>query len=75
MQQPEAYLKKNSLQVKVAITFQPYSDIVQYLSKLSGLGTIEHSTTTLMVQDNPNKKIIVQGQSLHNVKISNDSEE
>ncbi|XP_052237008.1 uncharacterized protein LOC127848538 isoform X2 [Dreissena polymorpha] len=75
MQQSEAYLKKNSLQVKVAITFQPNSDIVQYLSKLSGLGTIEHSTKTLMVQDNPNKKIIVHGQSVHNVKLSKDSEE
>ncbi|KAH3749814.1 uncharacterized protein LOC127848194 isoform X2 [Dreissena polymorpha] len=69
----ETFLKKNSLQAKVSVTFQPNSEIVQYLSKLSGLGTIEHSTKTLMVQDNPNKVITVQGKYVHNVKILSDS--
>ncbi|KAH3818814.1 hypothetical protein DPMN_120540 [Dreissena polymorpha] len=59
----ENFLKENSLQVKVSITFQPNSEIVQYLSKLSGLGRIEHSTQTLKLQDDPNK-------SQHNVLVA-----
>ncbi|KAH3748984.1 hypothetical protein DPMN_183473 [Dreissena polymorpha] len=73
IQQSETYLKENSLQAKVSITFQPNHEIIQYLSKLSGLGQIEHSTQTLMGQGNPNKVITVQGKSEHNVKISSDS--
>ncbi|KAH3749149.1 hypothetical protein DPMN_183640 [Dreissena polymorpha] len=69
----ETFLKKNSLQAKVSVTFQPNSEIVQYLSKLSGLGTIEHSTQTLMEHENPNKVFTVQGKSKHNVRISGDS--
>ncbi|KAH3749063.1 uncharacterized protein LOC127847288 [Dreissena polymorpha] len=73
IQQSETFLKENSLQAKVSITFQPNHEIIQYLSKLSGLGQIEHSTQTLMGQGNPNKVITVQGKSEHNVKISSDS--
>ncbi|KAH3754153.1 uncharacterized protein LOC127847097 [Dreissena polymorpha] len=73
IEQSETFLQENSLQVKVSITFQPNSDIAQYLSKLSGLGKIEHSTKTLKLQDNPNKIITVQGKFVHNVKISSDS--
>ncbi|KAH3749414.1 uncharacterized protein LOC127847627 isoform X1 [Dreissena polymorpha] len=69
IQQSETFLKKNSLQVKVSITFQPSSDIAQYLSELSGLGKIEHSTQIL----NPNKVFTVKGKSVHNVRISSDS--
>ncbi|XP_052283878.1 uncharacterized protein LOC127880597 [Dreissena polymorpha] len=69
----ENFLKENSLQVKVSITFQPNSEIVQYLSKLSGLGRIEHSTQTLKLQDDPNKVFAVQRKSQHNVRISSDS--
>ena len=75
IQHCETFLKKNSLQVRVSITFQPNSEIVQYLSKLSGLGKIDHSTQTLRVQENPNKVFTVQGKSVHNVKISSDSKE
>ncbi|XP_052283861.1 uncharacterized protein LOC127880588 isoform X1 [Dreissena polymorpha] len=74
IQQSETYLKENSLQAKVSITFQPNHEIIQYLSKLSGLGQIEHSTQTLMGQGNPNKVITVQGKSEHNVNISSDSQ-
>ncbi|XP_052283874.1 uncharacterized protein LOC127880594 isoform X1 [Dreissena polymorpha] len=75
IQQSETYLKENSLLAKVSITFLPNREIIQYLSKLSGLGQIEHSTQTLMGQDNPNKVITVQGKSEHNVRISSDSTE
>ncbi|KAH3771555.1 protein PML-like [Dreissena polymorpha] len=61
----------STLQDKFYISFQPNSEIVQYLSTLLGLGKIER----MMVQDNPNKVITVQGKSEHNVKISSDSEE
>ncbi|XP_052235063.1 uncharacterized protein LOC127847287 isoform X2 [Dreissena polymorpha] len=74
IQQSETFLKGNSLQANVSITFQPNSEIIQYLSKLSGLGQIEHSTQTLMGQGNPNKVITVQGKSEHNVNISSDSQ-
>ncbi|XP_052235069.1 uncharacterized protein LOC127847287 isoform X8 [Dreissena polymorpha] len=74
IQQSEAFLKENSLQAKVSITFLPNHEIVQYLSKLSGFGQIEHSTQTLMGQEDPNKVITVQGKSEHNVKISSDSQ-
>ncbi|KAH3754149.1 hypothetical protein DPMN_188811 [Dreissena polymorpha] len=72
IQQSETFLKKNSLQVKVSITFQSNNDIVQYLSNLSGLGRIEHSTQIVMVQEDPDKVLNVQGKSVHNVKISSD---
>ncbi|KAH3749182.1 hypothetical protein DPMN_183673 [Dreissena polymorpha] len=75
IQHCETFLKKNSLQVRVSITFQPNSEIVQYLSKLSGLGKIDHSTQTLRVQENPNKVFTVQGKSVHNVKKSRYSKE
>ncbi|XP_052250512.1 uncharacterized protein LOC127857854 [Dreissena polymorpha] len=74
IQHCENFLKKNSLGNKVSITFQPNHEIIQYLSKLSGLGQIEHSTQTLMGQDNPNKVFIVQGMSEHNLGMSSDSE-
>ncbi|KAH3708276.1 hypothetical protein DPMN_067723 [Dreissena polymorpha] len=74
-QESESFLKKNSLQAKVSITFQAYHEIIQYLSKLSGLGRIEHSTQTLMGQGDPNKVFIVQGKSVQNMKISSDSDE
>ncbi|XP_052234465.1 uncharacterized protein LOC127847013 isoform X5 [Dreissena polymorpha] len=74
IQQSETFLKGNSLQAKVAISFQPNHEIIQYLSKLSGLGQIERSTQTLMGQGNPNKVITVQGKFEHNVKISSDKE-
>ncbi|KAH3749237.1 uncharacterized protein LOC127847293 isoform X2 [Dreissena polymorpha] len=74
IKQSETFLKKSSLQVKVLIRFQPNSDIVQYLSKLPGLGRID-STQTLMVQEHPNNVLTVQGKSVHNVRISSDSDE
>ncbi|KAH3749124.1 hypothetical protein DPMN_183615 [Dreissena polymorpha] len=75
IQQLETFLKKNSLQVRVSITFQPNYEIVQYLYKLSGLGRIEHCTQTLMEQESKQGIITVQGKSEQNVKISTDSEE
>ncbi|KAH3878488.1 hypothetical protein DPMN_002384 [Dreissena polymorpha] len=74
-QESKTFLKKNSLQAKVSITFQPNNEIIQYLSTLSGLGEIEHSTHTLVVQGDPNKVITVQGKSEQNVRISSDLEE
>ncbi|XP_052250498.1 uncharacterized protein LOC127857849 [Dreissena polymorpha] len=74
IQHCETFLKKNSLGNKVSITFKPNHEIIQYLSKLSCLGQIEHSTQTLMGQDNPNKVFIVQGKSEHNLGMSSDSE-
>ncbi|XP_052235084.1 uncharacterized protein LOC127847291 isoform X2 [Dreissena polymorpha] len=75
IEQSTTFLNTNSLQDKFYITFQPNSEIVQYLSKLSGLGRIEHSTKTLMVQENPNKVITVLRKSENNVKIPSDSKE
>ncbi|KAH3728945.1 hypothetical protein DPMN_054908 [Dreissena polymorpha] len=67
IKQSKTFLK-STLQDKFYISFQPNSEIVQYLSTLTGLGKIER----MMVQDNPNKVITVQGKSEHNVKISSD---
>ncbi|KAH3749466.1 hypothetical protein DPMN_183964 [Dreissena polymorpha] len=74
IEQSKTFLK-NALEVKNSITFKPNGDIVQYLSKLSGLGKIEHRSDTFMLQDHPNKVFSVQGKSVQNVKISSDSEE
>ncbi|KAH3768185.1 hypothetical protein DPMN_169397 [Dreissena polymorpha] len=41
--------------------------------KLSGLGSIEHSTQTMVLEENPNKVFTVQGKSVHNLRISSDS--
>ncbi|XP_052237690.1 uncharacterized protein LOC127849003 [Dreissena polymorpha] len=63
IEQSDTFLKKNSLQGKFYLTFQPYNEIVHYLATLSGLGRIEHSTQTLMVQENPSNVFTVQGKS------------
>ncbi|KAH3836526.1 hypothetical protein DPMN_109898 [Dreissena polymorpha] len=65
IQQSETFLKENSRQVRVSITFQPNSEIVQYISNQSGLGRIEHRTQTLMV-------FTGQGKSVLNVTQSNE---
>ncbi|KAH3768989.1 uncharacterized protein LOC127846517 [Dreissena polymorpha] len=46
IQQFEKYQKENFVEVKSSIIFQPNFEIVQYLSKLSELGRIEHSIQT-----------------------------
>ncbi|KAH3749470.1 hypothetical protein DPMN_183968 [Dreissena polymorpha] len=70
IEQSETFLEKNLLQDTYYFLFQPNSEIVQYLSKLSCLGTHK-----LMVQENPNMVITVQEKSVLNVKISSDSKE
>ncbi|XP_052235098.1 uncharacterized protein LOC127847298 [Dreissena polymorpha] len=72
IEQSENFLKKNYVQDKFYVTFQPNSEIVQYLSTLSGLGRIKHSTEKLMGEENPNKVITVQEQYVHNMRISSD---
>ncbi|KAH3749331.1 hypothetical protein DPMN_183827 [Dreissena polymorpha] len=59
MQQAGTFLKKNSRQVRVSITFQTDSEIVQYFSNLSGLRRIEHSTQTLMVFTGQGKSVLM----------------
>ncbi|KAH3703852.1 hypothetical protein DPMN_078899 [Dreissena polymorpha] len=49
--------------VKSSITFQPYSEIVQYISEMSGLGKIEHGTKKITVQRNPDKIIKLNSKS------------
>ncbi|KAH3752445.1 uncharacterized protein LOC127846926 [Dreissena polymorpha] len=61
IKQSETYKKKNFDQIRSSIVFQPNSDIEQYLSKLSGLGTIEHSVQTLTAQGNPDQVIRLKG--------------
>ncbi|KAH3837725.1 hypothetical protein DPMN_111126 [Dreissena polymorpha] len=73
IKQSYIFLKKDSHQVKISITFQPNTKIVQYLSKLPGLGSIEHSTHMVMEQEDPNKVFTVQWKSVQNVRISSDS--
>ncbi|XP_052282936.1 uncharacterized protein LOC127879894 isoform X1 [Dreissena polymorpha] len=70
IKQSKTFLK-STLQDKFYISFQPNSEIVQYLTTLLGLGKIER----MMVQDNSNKVITVKGKSEHNVKVSSDLEE
>ncbi|KAH3825580.1 hypothetical protein DPMN_127460 [Dreissena polymorpha] len=75
IKQSKTFLK-STLRDQFYISFQPNSEIVQYLTTLLGLGMIEHSTQIerMMVQNkDPNKVITVQGKSEHNVKISGDS--
>ncbi|KAH3749464.1 hypothetical protein DPMN_183962 [Dreissena polymorpha] len=59
IEQSTTFLKKNPLQIKGSKTFQLNSKIKQYLSKLSGLGRIKHSTQPSMAQENPNKVFTV----------------
>ncbi|XP_052248814.1 uncharacterized protein LOC127856561 isoform X1 [Dreissena polymorpha] len=73
IQQLEKYRKENFAQLKSSITFQPNSEIVQYLSKLSGLGRIEHYAQTLTVQGFPDQVIRIDGKSEYDVRLRNDS--
>ncbi|XP_052254120.1 uncharacterized protein LOC127860229 [Dreissena polymorpha] len=62
----ERYEKKNFVQVKSLINFQPNTDIVQYLSKLSSLGK------TLIVRENPDQIIRIDGRSEYDVHMKDD---
>ncbi|XP_052253209.1 uncharacterized protein LOC127859742 [Dreissena polymorpha] len=60
IQQFEKYQKENFVEVKSSISFQPNNEIVEYLSKLSGLGT-------LTVMQNPDKVMRMDGKSENDV--------
>ncbi|KAH3704090.1 hypothetical protein DPMN_079145 [Dreissena polymorpha] len=62
IQQFEKYQKENFVEIKSVISFQPNNKIVEYLSKLSGLGM------TLTVIQNPNKVIRMDGKSEYDVR-------
>ncbi|KAH3702504.1 hypothetical protein DPMN_077527 [Dreissena polymorpha] len=57
IQQFENYQKKNFAQLKFSITFHPNSEIMQYLSQLSGLGKIEHYAQPLTAVGNADQII------------------
>ncbi|KAH3704174.1 hypothetical protein DPMN_079230 [Dreissena polymorpha] len=61
IQQFEKYQKENFVEVKSSISFQPNNEIVEYLSKLSGLGM------TLTVMQNPDKVIRMDRKSEYDV--------
>ncbi|XP_052251504.1 uncharacterized protein LOC127858407 [Dreissena polymorpha] len=46
---------------------------MQYLSQLSGLGSVEHSTQTLTVRGNPDQIIKIDGKSEYDVRAQGDS--
>ncbi|KAH3701946.1 hypothetical protein DPMN_076944 [Dreissena polymorpha] len=69
IQQFEKYQKKNIVHDKSSITFQPNSKMVQYLSKLSCLGRIEHSIHTFTVRGNPDQVIRIDGKSEYDVRL------
>ncbi|KAH3753986.1 hypothetical protein DPMN_188643 [Dreissena polymorpha] len=73
IEQSETYKKKNFDKIRSSIAFQPYSDIEHYLSKLSGLGTIEHGVQTLTAQGNQDRVIRLNGKSEYDVSIPSDS--
>ncbi|KAH3702827.1 uncharacterized protein LOC127860666 [Dreissena polymorpha] len=73
IQQFEKYRKKNLSQKESSITFQPNNEIVQYLSSLSGLGMIEHSSQPLTVRGNPDQVIRIDGKSEYDVRLRGDS--
>ncbi|KAH3836043.1 hypothetical protein DPMN_109412 [Dreissena polymorpha] len=56
----ENYQKKNFAQLKSSIIFHPNSEIMQYLSKLSGLGKIEHYAQSLTAVGNADKIIRIE---------------
>ncbi|XP_052255544.1 uncharacterized protein LOC127861182 [Dreissena polymorpha] len=72
IQQFENYQKKNFAEQKLSITFHPNSEIMQYLSQLSGLGIIENSTQTLTVRGNPDQIIRIDGKSEYDVRVQGD---
>ncbi|XP_052231558.1 uncharacterized protein LOC127844990 isoform X2 [Dreissena polymorpha] len=76
LQQYDAHLKKYSVTFESTITFHPFTGIEQWLSKLPGLGKIEHSSmekqTILRQQD---QVISVKGKHEYNVRLGSDSHE
>ncbi|KAH3702470.1 uncharacterized protein LOC127861184 [Dreissena polymorpha] len=67
IQQFEKYRKDNFAQLKSSITFQPNSEIMQYLSKLSGLGKIQHNAQTLTAVGNADQIISIDRKSEYDV--------
>ncbi|XP_052255547.1 uncharacterized protein LOC127861185 isoform X1 [Dreissena polymorpha] len=72
IQQFENYQKKNSAQLKFSITFQPNSEIMQYLSQLSGLGKIEHNAQSLTAVGNADQVMRIDGKSEFDVRVQGD---
>ncbi|KAH3796475.1 uncharacterized protein LOC127836932 [Dreissena polymorpha] len=67
IQQFENYQKQNFAQLKFSITFHPNSEIMQYLSQLSGLGKIEHYAQSLTAVGNADQIIRIDGESEYDV--------
>ncbi|KAH3703844.1 hypothetical protein DPMN_078891 [Dreissena polymorpha] len=60
--------RRNCAQVKSSITFHPNSEIMQCLSKSSGLGRIEPSNHFLTVLRNQDQVIMIEGKSEYYVR-------
>ncbi|KAH3819814.1 hypothetical protein DPMN_121558 [Dreissena polymorpha] len=75
IQQFEKYPNLNFVQLTSSITFQPNNEIVQYLSKLSGLGRIDHHAQTLTVQANPKEVIRFNRKFEYDVRLKGVSNE
>ncbi|XP_052232858.1 uncharacterized protein LOC127845767 [Dreissena polymorpha] len=73
IEQFENYQKKNIAQLKSSITFHFNSEIMQYLSQLSGLGKIEHYAQSLIAVGNADRIIRIDGKSENNVSFQGDS--
>ncbi|KAH3739321.1 hypothetical protein DPMN_045971 [Dreissena polymorpha] len=67
IQQFKNYLKKNFAELKSSITFDPNSEIMQYLSKLSGLAQ------SLTAVGNADQIIRIDGKSEYDVSIQGES--
>ncbi|KAH3701950.1 uncharacterized protein LOC127861057 [Dreissena polymorpha] len=72
IQQFENYQKKNFGQVKSSITFQFNSGLVQYLSKLSGLGEIKHNAQSLTAVGNADQIIRIDVKPEYDVGLPGD---
>ncbi|KAH3700628.1 hypothetical protein DPMN_075605 [Dreissena polymorpha] len=69
----EKHRKKNFVQVKSSITLQPFSEIVQFLSKVSGLGRIEQRGQPLSMWGNPDQVTRIKLKSVYDVGLQSDS--
>ncbi|KAH3718297.1 hypothetical protein DPMN_061100 [Dreissena polymorpha] len=63
IQKSETYLKKKYVEVNSILTFQAYTGVQQYLSKLSGLARIVLSKRVFAGLDSPEQVFILKGMS------------
>ncbi|XP_052262107.1 uncharacterized protein LOC127865987 isoform X2 [Dreissena polymorpha] len=73
IQESDTYLKERSVKIQSSIIFKANTDIEQYLSKQSRLGSIIDSMQSVTLKMNPDQVLTMKRKWEYNVNISSDT--